>query len=1157
MTEPIRERYPLAKELYKRCCEGESALEPLIEYGMDVVAPEIAQVQALQPDGAGMTAEAVLKPLIDLARQRWDKMPAGQIILLVLVFSDGATFFGEKPQFARSGFGIAYCTPGGPEVYGHHERRTQGPLPGLLQENNRAELYAIIIVVVQAGYYNLHVKSDSQNTIRGINRIIAAHPDKTAMQATIGVEAANHDLWTLCVEILHSYLMRFTLLVEYVPAHLERWQIGIDISAADFAGNERADTEAKEGARKHATFKLLETALKRMDKYQAAVDQLQDMLVAINLERQRLMEPLGTFSHRLQRQHYQRRGEFPFEWRPDDNLLERRTIPDREISKYISLPESVPYCLALRDYLRRAQWLKRADAPQADHEIADYGITFVELMVDVAFTTGAIPLALADHTVEALATRFKVYLRHLNAQGYGTDTQSELYPGAIDVKASATFAKLGLRAGHRAAGLTSRPVFQHKQTAIFLRRIQLHFATMRLEQGSKWMRTYNGLHEQFKAHVPLPRVPTIDVNASDEPLLPDDARAQPPGGGYCSCPLAIKAFPQPSEEEIRILPLAERLAAQARKEAAVTNANKYLTTREGRQEIVDQWRNTFQDDPVRHVEQRGHRVRLNCMKVGQYTFVSGNLKAIADVQDLRTRVVDAFEAGWSLTSIQEDVTRRSPGQQGSREHTKTQCDQIKQDIKQQLNQLRAPMRTRVAANRPSLSQQDADRPAQAKARRASAPARPQAEPKSPGAEKQLPQIARARRRTSVGLRRQPDDLQLKHQQAEDRCAPDPPRQPSGEECNDMRPLPRKHIEEPPKPHVLRERQATVPRVEPGRAKQPQEDAEMKLMARPGRAKQPQGGAERKSRQAIEAVPPAKPGRAKQPQDKAEVILPAQPGRARQPQDDANHNLQPILAGNRPEGSRRASSPQQKPGRAFEPQANIENQPEPQTLVSYFSQPEPEQRSMARPDGRNKPHHGQPYSVPRGGLFGTQMPVLAHRQQADEDYLFSTEDLLPRTRQTRTRKSDEQIAPIDQSNFQIFNYGAERRANSPLEPCEVRQAQQQPEEAVLPLLAPVGLEKSVQLEQLTARVIARVVEPDPLPDQPQLIMPGADASLHEISSARHSPAQPDRSREACDREKGASNLSATRPESHKVAKAVGKQRRPAQKCQGLKNLESRL
>ena len=107
VTEPIRERYPLAKELYKRCSEGESALEPLIEYGIDVVAPEIAQVQALQPDGAGLTAEAVLRPLIDLACQRWADMPAGQIILLVLVFSDGATFFGEKPQFARSGFGIA------------------------------------------------------------------------------------------------------------------------------------------------------------------------------------------------------------------------------------------------------------------------------------------------------------------------------------------------------------------------------------------------------------------------------------------------------------------------------------------------------------------------------------------------------------------------------------------------------------------------------------------------------------------------------------------------------------------------------------------------------------------------------------------------------------------------------------------------------------------------------------------------------------------------------------------------------------------------------------------------------------------------------------------------------------------------------------------
>ena len=390
-----------------------------------------------------------------------------------------------------------------------------------------------------------------------------------------------------------------------------------------------------------------------------------------------------------------------------------------------------------------------------------------------------------------------------------------------------------------------------------------------------------------------------------------------------------------------------------------------------------------------------------------------------------------------------------------------------------------------------------------------------------------------------------DDLQLRHQQAKDCRAPAPPRQPSGEAGGDVRPLPRKHVEEPPKPHVLRERQASVPRAEPGRAKQPQEDAEIKLIARPGRAKQPQGSAERTSRQATDTVPPVKPGRVKQPQDKAEVNSPAHPGRARQPQDDADHNTQPILAGNRPERSRRASSPQQKPGRAFEPQANIENQPEPQ------------QRSSARPDGRNKPLHGRPYSVPRGGLFGTQMPVPAHRQQADDDYLFSTKDLLPRTRQTRTRKSDEPLAPINQSNSQIFNFGTERRAHSPLEPCEVRQAQQQPEEAVLPLLAPVGLEKSVQLEQLTARVVARVVEPDPLPDQPQPTPPGANASLHEISSVRQSPAQPDRSREACHREMGASNSSVTRPESQKAAKAVRKQRQPAPKCQGLDNWESRL
>ena len=122
---------------------------------------------------------------------------------------------------------------------------------------------------------------------------------------------------------------------------------------------------------------------------------------------------------------------------------------------------------------------------------------------------------------------------------------------------------------------------------------------------------------------------------------------------------------------------------------------------------------------------------------------------------------------------------------------------------------------------------------------------------------------------------------------------------------------------------------------------------------------------------------------------------------------------------------------------------------------------------------------------------------------------------------------------------------------------MRQAQQQPEEVVLPLLAPVGHEKNVQLERLTARVVARVVEPDPSPDQPQQTPQVAVASLQEASSLRQSPAQPDRSRKACNADMGASNSSATLPERQNTARADSNQRRPAQKCQGLDNLESHL
>ena len=100
------------------------------------------------------------------ATERWSRAPEGYKWRIVRhAFTDGSTYFNASP-LARSGYSAAlqpreeYDMPG--DWYDQN-----GYLPGKIQENNRAELFAVLVMILEADF-NLCIHSDSKYTIMGL-----------------------------------------------------------------------------------------------------------------------------------------------------------------------------------------------------------------------------------------------------------------------------------------------------------------------------------------------------------------------------------------------------------------------------------------------------------------------------------------------------------------------------------------------------------------------------------------------------------------------------------------------------------------------------------------------------------------------------------------------------------------------------------------------------------------------------------------------------------------------------------------------------------------------------------------------------------------------------------------------------------------------------
>ena len=121
---------------------GDASLGPLVEYGIICGTAESEALLAVRPAEYSLAAEEQLRPLILKAIEAWSVLTPGALRWWVTVFPDGSTYFGERSRYARSGWGVVYPTPDNLQPYG--DPRSEGPLPGTLQENNRAEVFAAI-----------------------------------------------------------------------------------------------------------------------------------------------------------------------------------------------------------------------------------------------------------------------------------------------------------------------------------------------------------------------------------------------------------------------------------------------------------------------------------------------------------------------------------------------------------------------------------------------------------------------------------------------------------------------------------------------------------------------------------------------------------------------------------------------------------------------------------------------------------------------------------------------------------------------------------------------------------------------------------------------------------------------------------------------------
>ena len=120
----------------------------------------------------------------------------------------------------------------------------KGPLPGKYQDISRAELFAVMKLMVSVTNFNVQWYSDSKYAIEGILHLLE-NPIKDASNQGMKGKRSNEDMWAIAAEIVGWFKRFFTIDCKYVPAHIEADEVGSVITSFELLGNEAADKAAK------------------------------------------------------------------------------------------------------------------------------------------------------------------------------------------------------------------------------------------------------------------------------------------------------------------------------------------------------------------------------------------------------------------------------------------------------------------------------------------------------------------------------------------------------------------------------------------------------------------------------------------------------------------------------------------------------------------------------------------------------------------------------------------------------------------------------------------------------------------------------------------------------------------------------------------------
>ena len=150
------------------------------------------------------------------------------------IWTDGASANNQDSRFTRAGAGIWYGRA--------HPLNMSALLPGLLQSNQRAELFALLLACVRDPR-PLDVRSDSMYVVSGVQSLLT----QTSPDVSFGDHA---DLWQLVRDELRTRSTPVT--VCWVKGHAKAVEIVRGrTTATDKEGNDGADELAVLGASSH------------------------------------------------------------------------------------------------------------------------------------------------------------------------------------------------------------------------------------------------------------------------------------------------------------------------------------------------------------------------------------------------------------------------------------------------------------------------------------------------------------------------------------------------------------------------------------------------------------------------------------------------------------------------------------------------------------------------------------------------------------------------------------------------------------------------------------------------------------------------------------------------------------------------------------------